>query len=105
MLYRSFLRLALPLLGGDRFAELRRFEVARRLLNHPGIDGRAVRIAYVGTPVAGRFLGFRRIVGKPVRRFGASHYRRAGALALYSVLVDVHSVGLLAGFALLAFYI
>lgn len=105
MLYRSFLHLALPLLGGDRFAELRRFEVARRLLNHPGIDGRAVRIAYVGAPVAGRLLGFRRLLGKPIRRFGAANYRRASALALYMTLTDRKVVVLLTGFALLALFI
>ena len=105
MLYKLFLRAALPLIGGDRYAALRRFEHCRRLLRQPGVDARAVRIAYVGAPVPGRFLGFRRIFGKPVRRFGAAHYRRALALALYNVLIDVHVVALLVGFALLAFYI
>ena len=102
MLYRLFLRAALPLIGGARFASLRRFEAARRLLRQPGVDARAIRIAYVGAPVPGRFLGVRRLLGKPVRRFGAAHYRRALALAIYNVLTDAHTVALLVGFTVLA---
>lgn len=99
--YRVFLAVVLPLLGGARWRELRRFEIARRLLSvADDAEAKDIRIAYVGRPQRGPRFGPLR-----TRWHSATAWRRAFALALWQAFFRQQAAVVLAGFALLMFFI
>ncbi len=95
--YRVFLAVALPLLGGARWSELRRFELARRLLAvADDAEAKDIRIAYVGRPRRGPLR---------LRWHTATAWRRAFALALWQAFFKQQAAVVLVGVGLLMLFI